>query len=126
MLKSSELATRPSASLWRYSLLAALALPALAFLLAWVSSGFAGVQGWLSFLGALAAAAALLAAGVWLVQAESPPAWLIGLLALAAVLRLALGPSGSPSCRWPAIIPLPSRVVMSWRTPTSATGQPGS
>jgi len=95
MLKGSALAreNRPllNIGLWGSTLLALLAI---AFTLAWVSSGFQQVQGWLSFLGVLVIAAALLFGGWRLLQAGEGiqlPGWLAGVLIGAALLRLAAG-----------------------------------
>jgi len=75
----------------RSLLISIVSVPLLALLLAWVSSGFTSVHGWLSF-------AAVLILGlleimlVWrLISAEKPPDWLLSLVLLAAFLRLALG-----------------------------------
>lgn len=70
---------------------AILATTLLAFLLAWVSSGFQSITQWGSFLGVLAAADALLLAGWFLLRREAPPCWLGRLLIGAALLRLVLG-----------------------------------
>jgi hypothetical protein len=95
MLKGSALAreNKPllNIGLWGSTLLALLAI---AFALAWVSSGFQQVQGWLSFLGVLVIAAALLFGGWHLLQAgegSKLPGWLAGVLIGAALLRLAAG-----------------------------------
>ena len=62
----------------------------LAFVLAALSKGFAGVQGWFSFLMLLALGAALVWA-VWrLLAADDPPRWLLPLTLGAILLRLAL------------------------------------
>lgn len=63
----------------------------LAFSLAWVSSGFLNVQGWLSFLVIVLIGGGLLLAGWRLVRSENPPRWLAALLLGAAILRLGLG-----------------------------------
>jgi hypothetical protein len=63
----------------------------LAFLLAYLSNRFQGVEGWHNFLFALGLAGLLLWGGWRLLRREAPPRWLSGLLVGAAVLRLALG-----------------------------------
>lgn len=63
----------------------------LAFFLAWVSSGFAGVRGWGSFVGVLALGAAILWGGVRSLRAESPPGWVARLTLAAGLLRLGAG-----------------------------------
>ena len=59
--------------------------------LAWISSGFGGVTGWVSFFIAILLAAGILLAGWWALRAEKPPQWLGALLVGAALLRLAAG-----------------------------------
>ncbi len=65
--------------------------------LAWVSTGFASGQGWVSFLGVTLIGAGILAGGWRLVKADSRaapralPDWLGWLLLAAALLRLGLG-----------------------------------
>lgn len=59
--------------------------------LAWFSSGFQTSQGWGSFLAVLALGGGLLFGGWRVLQCESPPGWLGGLLLGAAFLRLAAG-----------------------------------
>ena len=63
----------------------------LATTLAWVSSDFHSLNGWLSFLGPLVIAGGLLTLGWRLLQRERPPRWLGLLLVSAAVIRLAAG-----------------------------------
>jgi hypothetical protein len=69
----------------------ALIAAALAFALAWASSGFSGLAGWGAFLGALLAGGLLLAAGLSALRLESPPGWLASLTVSAALLRLLAG-----------------------------------
>lgn len=76
---------------WVLMGIAGLAIFALALFLAWVSSGYMHVTGWVSFLGVLILASALLWGGWWAVKQEHPPGWLAGLLVGAALLRLAAG-----------------------------------
>lgn len=67
-----------------------LVLP-LTLLLTWVSTGFAGLHGWPSFVAVLLLGLLEIAL-VWrLITAEGPPTWLLSLVLLAALLRLALG-----------------------------------
>jgi hypothetical protein len=67
------------------------ALVILAFALAWISAPFGSATGWLSFFSALSLSSALLF-GAWkLVAIEGPPKWLLTLLIVAALLRLAMG-----------------------------------
>ena len=95
MSKGSTLAQKNKLSLnWGWWGGSILALLAIALFLAWVSSGFQQVQGWLSFLGILLVAAALLVGGWGALQAaeNTPlPKWLAGVLVGAALLRLAAG-----------------------------------
>ncbi|MCI0519091.1 MAG: hypothetical protein L0Z70_02410, partial [Chloroflexi bacterium] len=56
--------------------------------LTWASNRFAGLQGWLAHLGALALAAGVLALGWRLLREEDLPRWLLALLLGAALLRL--------------------------------------
>lgn len=67
------------------------ALTGLAIGLAWFSSGFQNLYGWLSFLVVLLIGGVFLLAGWRLVRAELPPRWLAALLLGAALLRLVLG-----------------------------------
>ncbi len=76
------------------------ALLALAFALAWATTGFRGMQGWLSITAVVFVAAALLWLGWRLLAFEQPPAWLWRLLVIAAVLRLGVG------VLWGALLPL--------------------
>ncbi len=62
----------------------------LALFLAWVSSDFTNLQGWLSFLAVLGLAVALLWAGWHLLQGEALPTWLGWLLVGAVLLRLGM------------------------------------
>lgn len=78
-------------SLWLPLGATGLGLPALAFGLAWLSSGFIGVPAWAGFLGALALAAGLLLVCWLALRSERLPGWLLGLTILAALLRLAAG-----------------------------------
>ncbi|MDH5507125.1 MAG: glycosyltransferase family 39 protein [Anaerolineae bacterium] len=63
----------------------------LAMSLAGVSTRFAGVQGWLSFLVVVALGAGVLWGGWRGIRREDPPNWLAKLVVGAALLRLALG-----------------------------------
>ncbi len=76
---------------WRRGIMGGLGLGGLAFLLAWVSTGFSGVDGWASFLAMLGLAAGLLWGGWRGLRGETPPRWLGFLLIGAAILRLAAG-----------------------------------
>ncbi len=68
------------------------ALFGLAFLLAWVSSGFTDLSGWPTFLAFTLLSAVIIAIGWLLVRKkEAAPAWLLGLVIGAALLRLATG-----------------------------------
>jgi len=69
----------------------ALSLILLAFFLAWVSTGFEGVQGWGAFVEVLVLGAVILWGGVRSLRAESPPGWLVWLTVGAAVIRLGAG-----------------------------------
>jgi len=73
-------------------LLAALAaIIPLACLLAWVSTGFHGLHGWLSFAAVLLLGLVEIAL-VWrLIKTDQPPLWLLSLVLAAALGRLALG-----------------------------------
>ena len=68
-----------------------LILVILSLALAWVSSGFLGIQNWGSFLLALLLATGLLAGGWLALRSEALPHRLAFLLVGAALLRLALG-----------------------------------
>lgn len=59
--------------------------------LAWISSGFASLQGWGAFFAASLLGAGLLFGSLRATQKESVPRWLIWLLLGAATFRLALG-----------------------------------
>ncbi len=76
---------------WRLWLGSAIALSCLALALAWISNQYAGLQGWVSFLGFLVLGGLLLWCGWRVLRAESPPTWLAGLIIGAALLRLAAG-----------------------------------
>lgn len=76
---------------WKTLLLITLALLGDSLMLAWISSGFDGFHGWLSFLTAHILAAGLLLAAWWLLRDEKPPRWLGLLLVGAVALRLAAG-----------------------------------
>lgn len=81
----------PGWALWGSAVLALLAI---AFTLAWVSSGFQQVQGWPSFLSVLLIAAVVLFGGWHALRAgegTNLPGWLAGVLIGAALLRLAAG-----------------------------------
>lgn len=63
----------------------------LALLLAWVSTGFADLHGWPSLVAVLLLGLLEIAL-VWrLIETDVPPDWLLSLVLLAALLRLALG-----------------------------------
>ena len=64
---------------------------ALAFALAWVSTGYLSLTGWEGFLTLLLLAGALIAAAWRILRADSPPRWLLWLTLGAALLRLAAG-----------------------------------
>lgn len=83
-------AKRPGVSLLRLALLALL-LVALSLTLAWISTGFAGIENWVSFFLALVLATGLLAGGWLALRREALPRQLAFLLVGAALLRLALG-----------------------------------
>jgi len=59
--------------------------------LAWVSSGFESLQGWVSFFVVSLLGAGLIWGGLLAAQKESVPPWLIWLLLGAVALRIALG-----------------------------------
>lgn len=83
---------RPLAAIpYRRAALALLALIGLALLLASASSAFTQLEGWPAFAAVLLLAAALLWLAWRAISTEQPPAWLLRLLILAALLRLALG-----------------------------------
>ncbi|GAB4579384.1 MAG: hypothetical protein Fur0022_21220 [Anaerolineales bacterium] len=68
-----------------------LALILLAFLLAWVSTGFEGVTGWESFWAVCALGIGILWAGLRSLRAESLPGWVTRLTVAAALIRLGAG-----------------------------------
>jgi len=76
---------------WQLWLSLALGALAISLTLAWVSSGFQGVQGWVSFLAVVLIGAGLLLGFSWLLQNEQIPRWVYLLLLGAVVLRVALG-----------------------------------
>lgn len=77
--------------LWRYLLIGLLSLAVLSLALAWVSTGFSGVNGWQSFLVISLIGAAVLATGWWLIKTKQAPNWLAALLVGAVLLRLVAG-----------------------------------
>lgn len=83
--------SNPFFSRWKPWLLAIPGLFVLTFGLAEVSTGFQGVNGWLSLLATLLLGTLVLLAGWWALRRESPPRWLLVLMIGAAVLRLAAG-----------------------------------
>ncbi|HUF36894.1 MAG TPA: hypothetical protein VMN57_00070 [Anaerolineales bacterium] len=62
-----------------------------ACILAWISTGFTGLEGWFSFFVVIVLAAGGLAGLFRLLRLEDPPGWLARLTVGAAVLRLAAG-----------------------------------
>ena len=78
-------------SAWFSLAAAGLGLLLLALLLAYISTRFQSLQGWLSFLGVGALSALLIWAGWWALRREPRPGWLLYLTIGAALLRLALG-----------------------------------
>ena len=68
-----------------------LGLLSLTTLLAWSASGFQTLDGWFSYFGVLLLAAGMFWLGWWAIRGEPPPRWLLALLLVAALLRLALG-----------------------------------
>jgi hypothetical protein len=82
---------RQFTSSWISWLLIALALILLSLGLAWVSTGFLAIQGWVSFVGVGLLGAGLLTGGVWLLRSEAVPGWVVGALLAAVLLRLAAG-----------------------------------
>lgn len=60
-------------------------------LLCWVSNHFSSLQNWSSFLILTSLAAGILYGGLWLLRNEKLPGWLIKLVIISAVLRLAFG-----------------------------------
>ena len=80
----------PSAVLLRVAAIS-LILVILSLALAWVSTGFMGIDGWGAFLVALLLATGLLAGGWLALRGEALPRQLAFLLVGAAFLRLALG-----------------------------------
>jgi hypothetical protein len=76
---------------WQIGLLGGLGLLVLSLVLAWVSTDFRSVNGWLAFFILLLFSAGLFA-GVWrLLRVERLPGWLIWLAVGAALLHLAAG-----------------------------------
>ncbi|HLA98375.1 MAG TPA: hypothetical protein VJL34_07970 [Anaerolineales bacterium] len=76
---------------WLAFAASAASLILLSLVLAYISTRFQSLQGWASFLGVSALAGLLLWGGWLALRGERPPAWLLYLLAGAALLRLALG-----------------------------------
>jgi len=59
--------------------------------LAWISTDFNGINGWLSFLAVIILSAGILL-GLWgLIRHENPPCWLLFLIIAAVILRLSVG-----------------------------------
>jgi hypothetical protein len=79
--------------------------------MAWVASDFQQFSGWLAYLAVLIAGAAILWLGWRSLAAEPRPAWLGGLLILAALLRLGLG------IFWSAALP-----VWGYQSPVEQAG----
>ncbi len=78
-------------SIWLRWIIIVASILILALVLSWISSGFQGVAGWLSFLLVGLLGMVILAGGWRLLQGETPPRWLLGLSIGAALLRLAAG-----------------------------------
>lgn len=71
--------------------LSALSLTSIAFLLAWISTGFEGLAGWGSFLAVCVFGAGILWAGLRSLRAEDVPGWVVWLTLGAALIRLGAG-----------------------------------
>jgi hypothetical protein len=69
----------------------ALGILGLSLGLAWISSGFQGVTGWLSFTAALVLASGIMLGGWLALKSEKMPGWLGALFIGAALLRLIAG-----------------------------------
>jgi hypothetical protein len=76
---------------WLILILAGLALLVLSLALAWVSTGFRGIDGWVAFLAMNLLSAGLFAGVWWLLRRERLPNWLLVLAISAALLHLATG-----------------------------------
>jgi hypothetical protein len=76
---------------WPFWLITILFCLLLSFALTWISSGFTGVTGWASFLGAVLIAAGIIVGCWWLLGEENLPRLLGVLIITAALLRLAVG-----------------------------------
>jgi hypothetical protein len=63
----------------------------LALPLAWVSTGFLSIHGWISFFAVLLLSSSLLWLGWRTIRAETPPIWLLTALAAGILIRLAFG-----------------------------------
>ena len=62
----------------------------LSLALAWISTGYVGIQGWGSFFAVLLLASGLLVGSFWLLRGEGLNRWLVALVIGAALLRLAV------------------------------------
>ena len=76
---------------WQFWLCIVRGILALSLVLAWVSSGFQDVRGWLSFLRVTAVGVAGLLGVIWMLRNESIPRWVYLLLLGAVLLRVAVG-----------------------------------
>ncbi len=83
----------------RKFLITTIPLLALAFGLAWISSGYGSLAGWIPFTGVLTLGAGLIFGGLYGLRKESMPPWLIRLTIGAALLRLGAG------ALWFAVLP---------------------
>lgn len=63
----------------------------LALILAWVSTDFLSMHGWISFLAVIIFSSGILWLGWRTIRAEAPPTWLLTALAAGVVIRLAFG-----------------------------------
>jgi len=69
----------------------ALGLLILSFALAWISTDFLSLHGWISFFTVLLLFTGFLWLGWFAIQSESPPKWLLAALLTGVILRLAFG-----------------------------------
>lgn len=76
---------------WQFWLITILFCLLLSLALIWISSGFTGVAGWVSFLGAVLIAAGIIVCCWWMLRGENLPRLLGVLIITAALLRLAVG-----------------------------------
>jgi hypothetical protein len=74
-----------------FYILAGVILIILSMLLAWLSSGFLSISGWLNFGAVLVLASGILVLGWRSLAQETPPTWLAWVLLLAVLLRLGMG-----------------------------------